>query len=44
MAAIENGQFNHMPIMSGTTEDEQNFSLGITEYFKSPRVPASVMD
>ena len=34
VAAIENGQFNHMPIMSGTTEDEQNFSLGITEYFE----------
>ncbi len=43
--AIENGLFNHMPIMSGTTEDEQNFSLGITEYFSGPpRVPASVTD
>jgi para-nitrobenzyl esterase len=42
-ALIENGQFNHMPIMSGWTEDEQNFSLGITEYFSGPpRVPASV--
>ena len=43
-ALIENGQFNHMPVMSGTTEDEQNFSLGITEYFKSPQVPASSTD
>jgi para-nitrobenzyl esterase len=42
-ALIENAQFNHMPIMSGWTEDEQNFSLGITEYFSGPpRVPASV--
>jgi para-nitrobenzyl esterase len=45
VAAIENGQFNHMPIMSGTTEDEDNFILGITEYFSGPpRVPASVAD
>jgi para-nitrobenzyl esterase len=44
-ALIENGQFNHMPIMSGWVEDEQNFSLGITEYFSGPpRVPASVAD
>jgi para-nitrobenzyl esterase len=44
-AAIENGQFNHMPVMSGWTEDEQNFSLGITEFFSGPpRVPASATD
>jgi para-nitrobenzyl esterase len=43
VALIENGQFNHMPIMSGTVEDEENFGLGITEYFSGPpRVPASV--
>jgi para-nitrobenzyl esterase len=43
--AIQNGLFNHMPVMSGTTEDEQNFSLGITEYFSGPpRVPASETD
>jgi para-nitrobenzyl esterase len=42
-AAIENGQFNHMPVMSGWVEDEENFNLGITEYFSGPpRVPASV--
>jgi para-nitrobenzyl esterase len=42
-ALIENGQFNHMPVMSGWTEDEANFGLGITEYFSGPpRVPASV--
>ena len=41
--AIANGQFNHMPVMSGWTEDESNFGLGITEYFSGPpRVPASV--
>jgi para-nitrobenzyl esterase len=41
--AIANGQFNHMPIMSGWVEDESNFGLGITEYFSGPpRVPASV--
>lgn len=39
---IAAGKFNHVPIMGGTVEDEQNFSLGITEYFSSPREPASV--
>ncbi len=40
--AIAKGHFNHVPIMSGWTEDEQNFGLGITEYFSGPpRVPAS---
>ena len=40
--AIAAGNFNHMPVMSGWTEDEQNFGLGITEYFSGPpRVPAS---
>jgi para-nitrobenzyl esterase len=36
---IAAGQFNHMPIMGGTVQDEQNFSLGITEYFQATRVP-----
>jgi para-nitrobenzyl esterase len=41
--AIANGQFNHMPVMSGWVEDESNFGLGIAEYFSGPpRVPASV--
>ena len=40
-AAIQAGQFNHMPIMSGTTEDELTFSLAIQEYFEKPRVPFS---
>ncbi|HLH10521.1 MAG TPA: carboxylesterase family protein [Methylovirgula sp.] len=39
--AIKNGQFNHMPIMSGTTEDEWTFLLAIEEYFEKPRVPFS---
>ncbi len=34
------GQFSHMPLMNGNTEDEQNFSLAITEYYSGPpRVP-----
>ncbi|HLH10515.1 MAG TPA: carboxylesterase family protein [Methylovirgula sp.] len=41
---IAAGKFNHVPIMGGTTEDEQNFSLGITEYFENPRVPFSATD
>ncbi len=39
VSAIKNGQFNHMPILSGTTEDEWNFLLAIEEYFESPRAP-----
>jgi para-nitrobenzyl esterase len=43
--AIANGRFNHVAVMSGWTEDEQNFGLGITEYFSGPpRVPASEAD
>ncbi|MEJ0095668.1 MAG: carboxylesterase family protein [Methylocella sp.] len=37
-AAWESGQFNHMPMMNGRVQDEANFSLGITEFFKDPRV------
>ena len=34
------GQFSHMPLMNGNTEDEQTFSLAITEYYSGPpRVP-----
>jgi para-nitrobenzyl esterase len=44
-ALIENGKFTHMPVMSGWTEDESNFGLGITEFFSGPpRVPASAAD
>jgi para-nitrobenzyl esterase len=42
--AIQAGQFNHMPIMSGEVEDEGNFFIGINEYFANPRVPVSVAD
>jgi para-nitrobenzyl esterase len=41
VSLISAGKFNHVPIMGGTVEDEQNFSLGITEYFSSPRKPAT---
>ena len=37
--AFTNGHFNHVPLMNGNVEDEQNFSLAITEYFESPRAP-----
>ena len=38
--AFKAGHFNHVPLMNGNTEDEQNFSLAITEYFSGPpRVP-----
>ena len=38
-SAIKAGQFNHVPIISGTTEDELIFELAIEEYFENPRVP-----
>jgi para-nitrobenzyl esterase len=36
IAAYKNGQFNHVPIINGTVEDEGNFSIGITEFFSGP--------
>ncbi|HLH11811.1 MAG TPA: carboxylesterase family protein, partial [Methylovirgula sp.] len=44
VSLIAAGKFNHVPIMGGTTEDEDNFLLGITEYFEHPRVPFSAND
>jgi para-nitrobenzyl esterase len=38
-SAIKAGQFNHVPIMSGNTEDEENFFLAVDEFVESPRVP-----
>jgi para-nitrobenzyl esterase len=38
--AFINGHFNHVPLMNGNVEDEENFGLAITEYFSGPpRVP-----
>jgi para-nitrobenzyl esterase len=31
-SAFQSGNYNHMPVMSGTVEDEQNFFTGVTEY------------
>ncbi|MEJ0046724.1 MAG: carboxylesterase family protein [Rhodospirillales bacterium] len=33
------GQFTHLPLINGNVQDEQDFSLAITEYFSSPRQP-----
>jgi len=44
-AAFESGQFNHVPVMSGTTSDEKNFVLAVNEYFSGPpRVPPTESD
>ena len=44
-AAFESGQFNHMPVISGTTSDEKNFLLAVKEYFSGPpRVPPTESD
>jgi para-nitrobenzyl esterase len=43
--SVKSGQFNHMPIMSGTTKDEGNFFAGIIEFFSGPpRVPVTEAD
>ncbi|WP_164919589.1 carboxylesterase/lipase family protein [Hansschlegelia zhihuaiae] len=43
--AIEKGDFNHVPLLSGTTKDELTFAIGITEYFSGPpRVATSEAD
>ncbi|VFU09803.1 Carboxylic ester hydrolase [Methylocella tundrae] len=36
ITAFANGHFNHVPLINGNVEDEQNFSLAITEYFSGP--------
>lgn len=42
--AWSNGQFVHVPMMNGRVQDEANFSLGIAEYFKKPRVAFTADD
>ena len=34
--AWTSGNYNHMPMLGGNVKDEQNFTLGITEYFSGP--------
>jgi para-nitrobenzyl esterase len=41
---IAAGKFNKMPVMSGLTIDEQNFSLGISQYFRPGQTPATETD
>jgi para-nitrobenzyl esterase len=33
------GNFNHVPILSGTTENEGTFMVAPTEFYESPRAP-----
>ncbi len=44
VGAFTSGRFNHVPIMEGVVQDEGNFTLGITEYFKNPRVAFTAAD
>ncbi len=41
---IQQGKFNHMPVISGTVEDEQTFSLAGTEYAENPQHPFTATD
>jgi para-nitrobenzyl esterase len=43
-AAFRAGQYAHMPIMSGTVRDEQNFTAAITEYYSEPRHAFTAQD
>ncbi len=43
--AFKNGQFNHVPVMNGTVQDEGNFSIAVAEYFSSaPHAPPTAAD
>ncbi|PNG27658.1 carboxylesterase [Methylocella silvestris] len=42
--AWSNGQFAHIPMMDGRVQDEANFGLANTEYFKDPQVPYTEAD
>jgi para-nitrobenzyl esterase len=39
LSAFAAGRFNHVPLINGNVEDEQNFTLAIDEYFESPQKP-----
>ncbi len=39
--AWASGQFTHMPLINGNTQDEENFTLAIGEYFSSPPQPTT---
>jgi para-nitrobenzyl esterase len=41
---IEQGKFNHVPVISGTVEDEETFSLAGAEYSENPRQPFTATD
>ncbi|MFO1248589.1 MAG: carboxylesterase family protein [Alphaproteobacteria bacterium] len=42
--AFQSGQFNHVPMMMGTTADEGNFANGIIQYFKPGRTALDEAD
>lgn len=39
ITAWTTGNFNKMPVMGGSTQDEGNFFIGFLEYFATPQVP-----
>src|SRR6266571_2082916 len=39
--AFATGQFNRMPVINGTVEDEGNFGIGITQYFSGVPLTAA---
>lgn len=43
-SAFAAGDFARVPVMVGTTRDEGNFSIGIAQYFRKGRTPATAAD
>ncbi|HLH10525.1 MAG TPA: carboxylesterase family protein [Methylovirgula sp.] len=39
--AFQTGDFNHVPVMNGSNEDEFNWDIGVIEYNENPREPYS---
>lgn len=41
---LQHGKFNHVPLISGTVQDEENFSLAGAELVKNPPAPFTATD
>jgi para-nitrobenzyl esterase len=42
--AFKTGDFNHVPIMNGTTRDEGNFFIAVGQYFMPSQAPVAAED
>jgi para-nitrobenzyl esterase len=44
ITAWTTGNFNRMPVMGGSVQDEGNFFIGFLEYFATPQAPITAAD